>query len=723
MRYFFHFLLLVIIIPCNVLAQSANSKDPFLVSVYQSMHESEGQQWFRKLAPWPVGVVYLQQPGEGEKEMREHFRTMKSLGINSLKQLITLPGYTFEEAAIIALEEGIIPWWYGEGGWEPVNDDLLNKLGLSTDLTMEEIRKHPKMINYQTNVLKERVRRLSSEEPEAIAAHRVNTGGIGPDLPEETHDEFVAWVKQQYGTIDRLNEAYNMNHLLIAPDGKPFESWSDFENRWTKIISKEYRHIRDIFRFKADMREKWVRERIRQNNAFDANQPYRSGGEMGMFLPFAWRGVDMEGIAELMTPHGSFYPSIHLAWHFDEVEHEIPRPHYTQAALTADYFKGGWAASWESTGGPQQFSGGKGGHGFTVDDGIMTQLLYNYMAAGYKGFGLWSWSARTAGWEAGEFALLDRQNQITERAKKVGSIGKACNHYRDELWKAKKEPVVGIYVDWDNEAIWAAMSVRGRDEFKQWPINARMGASRAFINANVPFEYVTAADLRKGLSGRYKVIYMPFIIAVPDDIMNILSEYVEEGGRLVFDGPSFWFDDYGKLFNTGKGTVFEKTFGAEINDYQYAGINKPWQIDEFELQGFTLNISPTTANVHKSYRCGLPAITENKYGSGTAVILGYEASMMCFRPGNTAMEKFLVETALGPYESPYASSDAIVYRLAAPEADHYFIINDGEKKEVKIDFKDYEYRSMIDPLTQTMMDKEKAIPVERYNGRWIRMVK
>jgi beta-galactosidase len=471
------------------------------------------------------------------------------------------------------------------------------------------------------------------------------------------------------------------------------------------------------------MRLEFVKNRIKQNNAFDPNQPYRSGGEMGMFLPFAWRGVDMEGIAELMTPRGSFYPSIHLAWHYDEVYHEVVRPHYTQAALTNDYFKGGWAASWESTGGPQQFSGGKGGNGFTVDDGIMTQLMYNYMAAGYRGFGLWCWSARTAGWEAGEFALLDRHNQLTERAKKVGLIGQACQKYRDELWHAHKEPLVGIYTDWDNEAIWAAMSVRGRDVFKQWPIDARMGASRALINANVPFEYVTATDLRKGLANRYKVIYMPFIIAVAEDMMQVLSDYVADGGRLVFDGPSFWYDDYGKLFKTDKGTVFEQTFGATVNDYQYAGINVPWSIEQHDLKGFTLNISTSTANVLKAYNNGLPAITEHRFGKGTAVILGCEASMMCFKPGNGEMEQFLVDQLLGSYRSPYSCNDAIVYRLAADVADHYFIINDYEAKSVRLNFGDFKYTSMIDPLTGETMDMSAPIEVKRYNGRWVRMEK
>ena len=76
---------------------------------------------------------------------------------------------------------------------------------------------------------------------------------------------------------------------------------------------------------------------------------------MGLFLPFAARATDMEGIAKAMKEKGSFYPSIHLAWHFEELNYEVTRGIYMQSSLCTDWFKGGWAATWESTGGPQQF--------------------------------------------------------------------------------------------------------------------------------------------------------------------------------------------------------------------------------------------------------------------------------------------------------------------------------------------------------------------------------
>jgi beta-galactosidase len=99
-----------------VVAISAQTNDPFLQLRHDKLHDSPAQQQFRRLAPMPAGVVYIQQPSEGEREMREHFRTMKRLGFNALRQIMPLPTWTVEQIQLLALDESITPWWYGEGG-------------------------------------------------------------------------------------------------------------------------------------------------------------------------------------------------------------------------------------------------------------------------------------------------------------------------------------------------------------------------------------------------------------------------------------------------------------------------------------------------------------------------------------------------------------------------------------------------------------------------------
>lgn len=690
------------------------------------------QEKFRTIAPMPAGVVYIQWPGDGEKEMRAHFRTMKQLGFNALKQILTVEGWTVEQVQLIALEEGLVPWWYGEGGWEPITPDLLKRLKIPTGLSIADVRTHPRMLEYQTGVLRERIlrtRQLGGENGTAprgsARAFEPEVGGRGAELSLKGKEAFVQWAREKYQTIEQANFAYNQHHAGLLNQGQSYTSWEDFSRRWEQANAREYRAKRDIFRFKADYSLSALRQKIDDYRQAFPNAPFRAGGELGLFLPQAWFCVDLEGIADAVRETGSFYPSIHFSWHFDQVDNELTRPFYLQASFANDLFKGGWAATWESSGGPQQFDGEKHGgpKGFTVDEGVLTQFVLSQIAAGLKGFGIWCWNTRSAGKEAGEYSLLDRNNQVTPRAIRVGKIAQAMNRYRDELWAAHKEPLVGILVNWDNEAIWAAMSANGKDEFRQRPINARIGASRALLNANIPFEYVTADDIRNGLSGRYPIIYLPAMLAINQDLMPLLDDYVRQGGRLVIDLPSAWYDEYGALLPTGKGSWFETLFGAELNDFQYSGHNRTFRLNHLPLLGFIARLTTTTGVALAYYDNGGPAVIHHSYGKGSAAILAYEASGMCFEPGKEEAERRLVRYTLDSYQPLFRCEGAIVYRLAAPTADHYFLINDGPARSVHLDTSGFVYRSATDALTGEPLSLGAPIELEAYSGRWLRLEK
>jgi beta-galactosidase len=716
--------------------KNPSNDDEFLHAKYDQMHDSPMQQKFRKIAPMPFGVVFLPWAGCTEQDMRKHFRMMKELGFTNLKQTMATPEWSEEKIHSIALEEGIIPFWYGEGGWEDITPELLKKLGLSPKMSIAEARVHPKMLEYQKKVLEKHIKTWRDPLPNP---NNYKEYHHEPDayLREADVPLFKEWVKKKYKTIDELTKAWNHYEVGIRKD--PYKSWADFDNDKLETYQKtdeyviipkegrEYGYVKDVLRFKADMYIENVKFWSRLKHP---EQPRRAGGEMGLFLPFASRATDMEGIAEAMTEVGSFYPSIHLAWHFEEVDYEVARCIYMQSSIATDWFKGGWAATWESTGGPQQFSGGKGWNvktsdevaGYTVNAGTMTQLLLSYLAGGFKGVGLWAWNYRNAGWESGEYALLNRQNEPSDRAIRAGQIAKAANKLRDEIWAAHKEPYVGVLVNWDNECIWAANAGPNRTHFKHYPIEARIGISRALINANIPWEHVTPNDLKKGLSGRYKVIYMPAQAAINADLFPILEEYVKNGGRLVLDAPGGWWDEQGRVLKTGKGTAFERIFGASIADFQYSN-NVPFVLKDHLFKGFILEIHPTTAKVVERFKNGQPAVTEHQYGKGTAVILANDASFSMFKPNNHFVEKETIKHTMGKLESPYACEGALVYRLAAPQADHYFFINDDEAKSVTLNTKNYKYKSVSDPVSGEKLELGKPISLEGYSGRWLRFEK
>lgn len=718
--------------------------DPFLHKLYDRLHDTPMQRKLRRIAPMPVGSVFLPWPGLTETEARKHFRLMKKLGYTCLKQTMSTPEWPTERTLSLALEEGIIPFWYAEGGYEDITPALLRKLKLPANMDIDSALRHPRMIKYQHELIRRRILRKDAAPHVASslqAAKKVDPTWVpgvvgqikGHELDPEALPHFVQWLKKQYRTIDRLKQAWNFDHVGITH--YDWKSWDDVLATLKEgMPAREYRHLRDALRFRADMFTKqYVSDKIARQKQVDPHEPLRAGGEMGLFLPFASRGTDMEQIAHAMAEGGSFYPSIHLAWHFEEVDFEVARPVYMQAQIAHDWAKGIWSATWESTGGPQYFSGGKSPFveearnktpGFTTDERTMTQLMLSYLAAGFKGFGLWAWNHRTAGWEGGEYALLDRNRNAGPRAVRVGQIGKAAVKWRRELWQAHKEPLVGVLQDWENEAFWAAMAVTGRDKYRVEPVRARIGVSRALINANVPWEYVTPTDLRGGLGGRYKCIYVPAFISISSELQKMLLKYVQQGGRLVIDLPGAYYDEYGRVFPTDQGTTFERTFGAVLNEFAYANPNTPYTVAGVKLTGFTAKITPTTARVVASYEeTGAPAITEATVGKGTAVILGAQASLNCWRPGNDATEKLIVRHTLGRYEPPYACEGVLAYRLSAPTADHYFLVNDGPAKSVVLDTKDYCYRSAADAVTGQKLPLGAPIEVEARGGRWVRMAK
>lgn len=699
-------------------------------ALYDSLHETPMQRKLRALAPMPVGAVFIERPGMTEDRIRGHFRLMKQLGFNCLKQLCCCQGTSKSQVMHWALDEGIIPWWYGEAGWERISDQLLERLGIPAGTPVAEIRDNPRFLAHQEQLMRTRidVEAARSGEPSDQKLQKIFS--FDPRLEPGSEGEFTEWLEKTYGTLDSLAKAWNMDQSMVQRPRTAWESWDDVRATVGELLGvKEYRRRRDVIRFKADIYLRMLEERMQRQAAADPEAPQRAGGEMGLFLPFAARATDMEGIADTMAEYGSFYPSIHLAWHFEETGfHAVPEV-YLQASLAVDWFKGGWSATWESTGGPQQLSGGKGLipevsdtiAGFTVDENTMAQLMMSYLAAGFKGFGLWCWNSRGAGWEAGEYALLDRNDEPGPRARAAGAIGRAAVRYRDEIWQAHKEPVVGVLCSFESDAIWAAASLAGRDRHKYMGVQARVGIARALCRCNVPWEHVTPDDLRNGLASRYAVIHLPAMIALETDVVALLERYVDGGGRVVLDMPSAWYDEYGRLLPTGAGSAFERLFGVRIHDSQYSS-NVPRELRGERLEGFVLDFSPTNARVVACYGNGKPAITEHAFGDGTAVVLGYEASLGCFKRPGTPVERAAVDDMLGGLALPYRCEQTMVFRLAAPDADHYFYVNEGPAVDARLETS-FVYRGAHDAVTGEQLALDEGVAVPGYGARWVRCVK
>jgi beta-galactosidase len=260
--------------------------------------------------------------------------------------------------------------------------------------------------------------------------------------------------------------------------------------------------------------------------------------------------------------------------------------------------------------------------------------------------------------------------------------------------------------------------------YKGWPVRARIGAARLLIDANVPWEHVTRKNLLAGLADRYRVLFLPAQLALDADLLPLLRAYVERGGRVVLDAPGAWYDYRGRLLPTDDGSAFEQLFGVRIGDYQYSRANHVrWHLAKQPLDGFVLDLQPTRARVRASFDDGRPAVTEQELGRGAAVVLGFEAALGCWRPGRRELQDLILPHLLGPARPDYACRGALAYRLSAPAADHYFLMNDGNACRAQLDTGAHRYVRWEDPLAERPLRLGAPIPIPAHGARWVRAVK
>lgn len=724
-----------------------SGNDPYLKETYLSLNDSPMQQKLRALRPFPVGVVYWQQRGAGLDSIRADLRTIRSLGYTALKQVQLVdpdnpPG--FEEAVYhMALDEGIIPWYYGKGGWAQLTPALLQELGIKGDPVQDarELQQDPRILEFQDSLLHRRVDRMKTKPPRPRGMGE--PGRNSPYLTPDLVPLFAGWLRDQYGSLDALRQAWNegttgsleVKDFLEAAREMEMEYTDEYGFRWGKR-SWDFRRVRDAMKFQSELVTGNYRATMELFTEWDPEEPERTGGHQ-LFENQPINGWDLEAQARAASVGGSFYSSIHLTHHFFLVSGEYLRPVYIQSRMVADMFKGGWAATWESTGGPTQWSGM---HPRTVDGGVMTQLALSYIAAGLKGIGVWTWNSRDAGWEAGEYALTDLQGRPSERAVALGHISEVLQDQRFELWEAMDEPLVGILYSWESEAMLARLSMgtyplstpvyhTDRDRmFRQYHSEARTGFSRALMNRNIPFEYVTERDLAEGLARRYPVIVLPCVIAPAVGTLELLASYVENGGRLVADFPLCVMDTYGRLNRFPAGGTFERLFGFRVKE-DYHTENAPKSLLEKEIQTRFGELELTGARVIETFEDGTPAVVGSRYGKGETVVFNFEAGRLLFPPGNGLLEQMVSFHTLGLLRPPFevkGPETMLAYRRAAPEADHYFLINEGGEAEVHLSSGVISYSTGKDLLNGTVLDVEAdgiRVTVPARSGSWIRLEK
>jgi hypothetical protein len=85
-------------------------------------------------------------------------------------------------------------------------------------------------------------------------------------------------------------------------------------------------------------------------------------------------------------------------------------------------------------------------------------------------------------------------------------------------------------------------------------------------------------------------------------------------------------------------------------------------------------------------------------GAGSVQYVACEVASRCFQPGNTAWEEWLAQMVTTGAARPWRCEGAVAFRRRHARADHYFLVNEGDGRDVVIEAGDASYASAHDVM-------------------------
>lgn len=713
-------------------------------AAYRALNDSPWQRRLREQAEWFAGMVYW-RPGDYDwDELVYEFRRIKELGFTAVRFHSSMPeqtapgeyDYTRADDWFRAAEAaGIGVIFHGERVLS-VSDETLAKHGIARE-------------EYAASYLEdERMQAAIREDALPVYAHfrhhpclyawglagEPNAGDLALSSDLERAN-FAAWLRARYGTIEALDAAWSFYPIKGKPCVPSFEeAWREVEDynpgigiATTAVGRKSlYGAVRDMMRYQTEktLRRLAVASKIAHEG--DPDHPHLLGSHQ-LFINQAYLRWDTGEWARKGDCH---FSSIHMSWHFEQVEGEVDRPVVLQSRLTRDYFKDGWTSAFETTGGAVQYSGG---YGNSMSAGLMRRLICAYLGTGNLALAFWTWNHRLGGMEAGEYGMTSLSGALTPWAHAAGDCVRGLAKYHRELWEADQETKVGVLQNWDNDAVHVLEAERydlaeGTSPFnrgtKVQPWRAEIGIGRALTDAHIPFEYVTGPELLEGIAAAYPAIYLPHMRGISAELMEALAAYVRAGGRLIADVQVAFEDPWSKVHPTGPGELVDRAFGAYVDMIHDSRTGRV-SVNGMEVEGFIGDLVPTSAKVIARFDDGRPAITEAVIGRGSAVLIGFDAARMCWKPGRPDIEGLIAALCLADDRTGWTCTAPIALRRTTLAADHYFLLNDGPAQTAWISAPDRVYTAGEDVLTGAAIDVSGtiAVPLEKESAMWVRLAR
>jgi len=339
--------------------------------------------------------------------------------------------------------------------------------------------------------------------------------------------------------------------------------------------------------------------------------------------------------------------SAHASWHFGYFKRE----QYAMAmSANSEIVRSGagelpWIMT-EIQGGNNTYSGMAP---FCPTKNEIAQWMWITIGTQGKGGIFWSLNPRSSGIEAGEWAMLDFQDQPSDRLHAVAEVSNVIDS-NSELFANAREVESGINILYVRQSLWAEkkMASPSVQNYEGRLVGGVMKSALGYfetlsemgINCNLK-EFGEFDFSKDDYSG--STIILAHQISVPSEYAPKLEAFVSKGGKLIVDGLTGFFDD--NLHNTMKtGFPFAKLLGGNISEFKAVDNLFDVKIDQLTLpahlwRGFIRNTSGKVISTVD----GDAVATRNQFGKGETLWIPTLLGLGARLGGNEKLAQLLVQ--------------------------------------------------------------------------------
>ncbi|MFD7024487.1 beta-galactosidase [Promicromonospora sukumoe] len=467
---------------------------------------------------------------------------------------------------------------------------------------------------------------------------------------------FRRWLQARYGSLAVLNDAWYTAF------------WSQRYDDWDEIVpprATQYLHnpaqVVDFKRFcSAEMLAAYAEQRD-EIRATGSSAPVTTN-----FMLPTWNHLDQWEWSDELD--------------LVSVDHYLDTPgpdgeaHVAYGAdLTRSWGEGPWLLMEQSAAGIRD-----GRRQAFKDPDRMIRNSLGYVARGSQGALFFQWRASAGGSETWHSAMVPHSGPESRTYAGVVELGTLLDRLHEVAAPPAEGPVVAadVAVLWDAAGWWSLETPHLPNDDLDYATEAR-ATHRALWRAGVAVDFVrSGADV-----ARYRVLFVPTLMALDAATVAWLTRYVEDGGYLVVGRFTGVADEHERVVPGGYPGRLRDLLGVRVTEHLPLAPGDTQELSDGSVVGqWTERMEAPGAKVVAHYTegplAGSPAVTRHAVGDGAAV---YVSAGLVQESWDAFVATVLAERDVRAVVPEAVGTGLEAVRRRGAEATYLFLLHHGDR--------------------------------------------